>query len=257
MAYELMLINIKELHKIAVVGMGVSGLSAVRLLDFMGKDVYAINQGDPSIWGNNSILNELDEKNKVSQDDALSVLKDCELIILSPGIPRDIDILKDLDIPIWSEIELAYQFLSSEEVMAITGTNGKTTTVSFLAECLEHEGIEHFVGGNIGTPFCDYAFEKLSGKRPKAKIILLELSSFQLESMDGFRPNIAAILNITFSHGERYTNLKDYALAKKHIFDNQKTCDFAFYPQGMWQDLSLDTPTGELCRVMLRYRTRH
>jgi len=228
---------------ITVIGMGKSGLSAIRLLSLLDKNVYAINQGDPKDWANNDILKELNQDYLFSQNDskAYATVTKSDLIILSPGIPRDIDLLKDCKAPIWCEIELAWQYCDAP-VMGITGTNGKTTTVSFLEECFKHEGRPYFVGGNIGTPFCDYVYERKAGIRDEAWGIILELSSFQLESITDFRPKVASILNITFSHGERYNLLSDYAKAKKEIFKNMGEGDFSFWPVGMWDELGLPLP---------------
>lgn len=228
---------------ITVIGMGKSGLSAVRLLNHLNKNVYAISQGDVSKWGNNEILNKLDSDHLISQDDtrASQIVRDSDLIILSPGIPRDIDLLKNVSAPIWCEIELAWQYCDAP-VMGLTGTNGKTTTVSFLSECFKHEGRPYFVGGNIGTPFCDYIYEREAGLREQAWGVILELSSFQLESIKDFKPKVASVLNITFSHGERYNLLSDYAGAKREIFKNMGEGDFSFWPMGLWDELGLPAP---------------
>ena len=230
-------------NRITVIGMGKSGLSAVRLLNHLKKDVHVISQGDKSFWGKNPILSHMDENKLISQDDpaAFEAVKSSDLIILSPGIAREIPLLEGISAPIWCEIELAWQYADAP-VMGITGTNGKTTTVSFLEECFKHEGRPYFVGGNIGTPFCDYIYERLSGSREQAWGIILELSSFQLESIRDFRPKVASILNITFSHGERYNLLSDYANAKKEIFKNMSDGDFSFWPIGLWDELGLPAP---------------
>lgn len=234
--------EIDKFNNIIVLGMGKSGLSSVRLLKHLGKNVTAINQGEVNQWAENDILSNLSSDKKISQSDerAREAVNKCDLVILSPGIPRDIDLLKNIEAPIWSEIELGWQFCDSP-VIGVTGTNGKTTTVSFLQECLKHENKPYFVGGNIGTPLCDYAFEYLTKKREKAWVILLELSSFQLESTFSFCPEIGAVLNITFSHGERYSELKDYACAKRNLF-NQMEEGTGIWPVGMWEELNLAKP---------------
>jgi UDP-N-acetylmuramoylalanine--D-glutamate ligase len=228
---------------ITVIGMGKSGLSAVRLLNHLNKNVYAISQGDVDKWGSHDILNKLDSSHLISQSDpkALEVVNNSDLIILSPGIPREIDLLAKTKAQIWCEIELAWQYCNAP-VMGLTGTNGKTTTVSFLSECFRHEGKPYFVGGNIGTPFCDYIYEVKTNQRPEAWGVILELSSFQLESIKDFKPKVASILNITFSHGERYNLLSDYAGAKREIFKNMGEGDFSFWPVGLWDELGLPMP---------------
>ncbi|EQC43741.1 UDP-N-acetylmuramoyl-L-alanine--D-glutamate ligase [Bacteriovorax sp. Seq25_V] len=241
----------KNIKTVVVVGMGVSGISALNLLKYLGKTVYAVNQGETSSWGTGL---GLDEKYLISQNDKKlkEVLATADLVVLSPGIPRDVQILKDFKGPIWCEVELAYRLLSSsdEKIIAVTGTNGKTTTVSLLEECLKASGKEFFIGGNIGTPFCDYVLEVISNKRKIAEVIVLELSSFQLESLDTFRANAAAILNITFSHGERYDDIKPYAFAKFNIFNNQQNSDIAIMPQGMMKEFDFKMKSSSSLKLI-------
>jgi len=204
--------------KITIFGMGVSGLSALRLLHREGADISVVAQGEVNSWPNLSEVLKYVSMNKcypqeISQDVFLS----SELIILSPGIPKNHPLLKNIKAPIWSEIELGYQFVDAP-IIAITGTNGKTTTVTLLGEMLNSMGYSTFVGGNIGIPLCDYPFW---GK--KADYIVLELSSFQLESMDSFSTKIGVILNVTQNHGERYEHFEDYLRAKLNLRSNCET----------------------------------
>lgn len=233
---------------VAVIGMGKSGLAALGLLDYLGINNLAINQGEVETW-RGSVLNayELKQTIFISQTDESikNKLLDCDLVILSPGIPRDIEILTGLEIPIWCEVELAYYFCENRsKIVSVTGTNGKTTTVSLLEACLEQAQIPYFVGGNIGTPFCEYIFELLTDQRPEAEVIALELSSFQLESMFNFHSHISCILNITFSHGERYNDITPYALAKLRIFNNQTDADFSFVDKQVATTYNLSKQTS-------------
>src|SRR5690606_24983131 len=149
------------------------------------------------------------------------------VILLSPGIAREHPVLKAAlaaQVPVWNEVELGFRLLSKAiphvKWLAITGTNGKTTTVTLLGEMLKYDGRGVFVGGNIGTPLCELARRIKSGELGSEHYpatIVLELSSFQLESLDQFRPHGSAILNISASHGERYERVRDYALAKTQI----------------------------------------
>jgi UDP-N-acetylmuramoylalanine--D-glutamate ligase len=203
--------------KVAVYGMGKSGISALRLLSREGAKVFAISKGDPSSWYPN-ILNFISRENCYSESDpqASKIFSECDLIILSPGIPPTNDCLKGAlgKIPIWSEIELGFHF-SKVPVIALTGTNGKTTTVSLLGELLTSAGFEVFVGGNIGIPYCDISFHD-----KKYDFAVLEISSFQLEQIESFKPRVAVILNITQNHGERYESFHDYRVAKENIARN-------------------------------------
>lgn len=200
--------------KVLVFGLGVSGMGALRLLDSKASELYAINQGDPKTWDEFDEVSKIcGAKNCISQDDAgaSKVTESADYIILSPGIPREHKLLSNVTAPIWSEIELAFQFCN-KPIIAVTGTNGKTTTVSFLDHLFKSLGKKVFTGGNIGVAFCDYV-----RKQEEVDYILLELSSFQLESTFSFKPQVSVVLNVFPNHGERYSKNEDYAKAKFNI----------------------------------------
>lgn len=208
--------------KCGVFGLGISGISAAKFLIKQGVQVFIVNQGQPSSWGD---LEALKGATLISQDDptASEQLARCELVVLSPGIPRTHPILLPVHsqgVPVISEIELAYPFVNKAPILAITGSNGKTTTVTLLAKSLEAIGKKVFLGGNIGTPLCELAID-----HNDVDFIVLELSSFQLESMLTFRAQVSAIINLTMNHGERYKDFEDYARAKFHITDRQEKTD--------------------------------
>jgi UDP-N-acetylmuramoylalanine--D-glutamate ligase len=224
--------------KVAVLGIGVSGISAIKLLKRVGADVYAINQGDVEFWSSTNNLLEIIKFDHCISEDVIRknyALIDFDFLILSPGIPRDhfipSEILKS-DKVVIGEIELAYQISKENNflvpIIAVTGTNGKTTTTTFLGEILSNQKKATFVGGNIGLPFCEYVLDCFESI--EYDYILLELSSFQLESIVEFRPNVAVILNIFQNHGERYASIEEYFLAKSHIADNMQANDILIYP---------------------------
>ncbi len=158
--------------------------------------------------------------------------RDQDLIVVSPGVPVDTPQLKqarELGVPIIGEVELASQFLRGR-LIGITGSNGKTTTTSLCGEILAKSGFEMQVGGNIGTPVTNM----IAGSSDEAWNVL-EVSSFQLETIQTFRPTIAAILNITPDHLDRHGSFAAYAAAKARIFENQTAEDFAV--------LNADDPT--------------
>lgn len=228
--------NLKD-KRIAVFGLGVSGLSAIRFLHALGAKTIAINSGPVSDWAKSpGALDYLSLSDCFSENDpSISTqLKTCEIVILSPGIPRDHHLLKNLDITIWGELELAYRYLEAQKklspIIGITGTNGKTTTTTFLGEMIETDELSVFVGGNIGVPFCDYAFSIFSGAK-LVNFILLELSSFQLESIDHFHVNVAIFLNLYQNHGERYATIEDYGLSKFNITNRFSDEDTLIYPE--------------------------
>ena len=150
---------------------------------------------------------------------------DCDVLVVSPGVPLNLDIFnkaRKKGIKIISEIELAYEFTEAK-IIAITGTNGKTTTTSLLGEIMSsHFHDKVVVAGNIGTPLISVA-PKLSHDN----WIIAEISSFQLEAIENFRPDISIFLNFSPDHLDRHKSLEDYLAAKKKIFINQKNKDLA------------------------------
>jgi len=152
------------------------------------------------------------------------ILQGQELVIPSPGVPADAPLLQSASqraIPVWSEIELAFRFLQGT-LIGITGSNGKTTTTALIEHILRHAGFATLLAGNIGTPLISRVDD--SNERT---VTVAEVSSFQLELIETFRPNIAALLNITPDHLDRHKTLSAYAAAKARIFENQTANDFA------------------------------
>lgn len=218
--------------KIVVFGVGVSGHSAIKILSRLGVNLYAINKGPVE-----SLYLNADQYASENSDKAYLLMDTCDLVILSPGIPREHPLLlkvHERKIPIWGEIELAYQLLKDNRALipmiGITGTNGKTTTTTFLQEMLIDQGKNPFVGGNIGLPFCEI-IEDIFFKKINYDVIVLELSSFQCESIDEFHVDIALILNVFQNHGERYESMADYAHAKFQIIKNSSESDWLIYPE--------------------------
>ena len=154
------------------------------------------------------------------------LLFDMDVVIVSPGIPLTVPIIQKLrakNIPLIGEIEFGFLIKDKKsKIIAVTGSNGKSTTVSLIAHILKENGFNTVLAGNIGTAFTSFPIEK-----PGIDYIVLELSSFQLELVDSFRANVAALLNITPDHLNRYPSMDEYALAKMNIFRNQKKEDLA------------------------------
>ncbi|MBF0361926.1 MAG: UDP-N-acetylmuramoyl-L-alanine--D-glutamate ligase [Oligoflexia bacterium] len=230
--------------KIAVHGLGVSGFKTLELLKLIKKnfipslEIWAINQGSIESWKKRDELKELlDEKYWLSEEDphVPTLFASMDTIILAPGIPREHPLLQlalKKNISIWSEIELAYCFCHHPipPIIAVTGSNGKTTTVTLIQDICINAGLNPFVGGNIGLPFSEYAIEEINNFKVKKSskpfdIIILELSSFQLESIDSFKPNVAIITNISLTHTERYKSIEEYAHAKFNISKNMRKSD--------------------------------
>jgi UDP-N-acetylmuramoylalanine--D-glutamate ligase len=146
-----------------------------------------------------------------------------DLIVPSPGVPwqlAPLEAARAKGIPVWSEIELAGRFLEGR-LVAITGSNGKTTTTALVAHILGEARLPVLVGGNIGRPLIS-----LVGASRPATIAVAEVSSFQLEGIERFRPQIAVLLNLTPDHLDRHLSFEDYVRAKARIFENQREGDF-------------------------------
>jgi UDP-N-acetylmuramoylalanine--D-glutamate ligase len=212
--------------RVTVVGMGRSGVAAALLAAREGAEVLIIDDRQKEIPASLLAFNLSEGKNVPlrfhlgawREEDLFSA----EYVILSPGVPLKklpFKKLEALRIPVIGELEFAAAFLSAP-VIAITGTNGKSTTTTLVGEILKGWGWKVFVGGNLGTPLSEAV-------GPLWDFIVVEVSSFQLETISKFRPRIAALLNITPDHLDRYPDLLSYQKAKWRIFENQSTEDHA------------------------------
>jgi UDP-N-acetylmuramoylalanine--D-glutamate ligase len=209
--------------KFVVLGMARSGLAAAAKIIELGGNVF---------------VSEFKQEEKIENAAAIKENFDCEfgghsrkvlesdVIILSPGIPLSIQILQEAkakNIEVISEIEFGFRIKHPDsKIIAVTGSNGKSTTVSLIHHILQSAGYNSILAGNIGIAFTSYPIEK-----PGIDFIVLELSSFQLELVDTFKPDVAAILNITPDHLNRYKNMNEYALAKFNIFRNMNSSNLA------------------------------
>ena len=147
-----------------------------------------------------------------------------DLIVISPGVPTSIPPIAgamEKGIPVIGELELASRFIS-DPIIAITGTNGKTTTTELVGEMLKASGKKVFLGGNIGTPLMRYLNDQ-----KKSDLLVIEVSSFQLDTIETFKPDISVLLNITPDHLDRYPEFEDYVASKGRIFENQSDKDTA------------------------------
>ena len=196
--------------KVLVFGSGISGVAASRLLLEKGAGVILydgntsldaekirgeILLGAPCGADMQVVLGELPD----------TILDSLSLTVMSPGVPTDlpvVDRMRKKGIPIWGEIELAYVY-GKGDVLAITGTNGKTTTTALLGEIMKNYRESTFVVGNIGNPYTSIAL-----KTREDSVIVAEMSSFQLESIHTFRPRVSAMLNITPDHLNRHQTME-------------------------------------------------
>lgn len=216
---------------LAVYGLGVTGLATLEYLKTQSlKDLLVLSRGEPKDWEIQSKDFSFPLTLKSESDESLrEELSQKDLILLSPGIPKTVPVLaKAVDkVPIWNEVELAFRFFK-KPILAVTGTNGKTTTVTFLGECLRALGLRPFIGGNIGIPFVDSLKE-----REAYDCAVLELSSFQCELLDEFHAPVNCILNLFANHGERYENTDEYRRAKWELVRKATPEDLLFIGNGV------------------------
>jgi len=218
-----MLITIKE-KKFLVVGLGKSGVACARFLKERGGVVTATDGKSIDDLGEDvQKLKDLGIRIEAGGH-KIETFLDCDLIVLSPGVPMSIEPIREAKkrgIEVISEIELAYNFIKTP-IIAITGSNGKTTTTTLIGQILKRAHKKVFVGGNIGNPLIEY-IELGRG----AEYVVAEISSFQLEGIRSFRPRVVIMLNISPDHLDRYLSYQDYIAAKARIFLNQREGDFA------------------------------
>ena len=205
--------------KALVIGTGISGLSAVSLLERKGAQVI--------LFDANEKLKCADVKAKLKADSQAQIvigtlpedlLDTVDLVIPSPGVPMDIPMMLEIrrrEIPVWGEIELGYR-CGQGSIAAITGTNGKTTTTTLVGQILKNYNPHTYVVGNIGMPYADVA----DGMEPDA-MTAAEISSFMLESIVEFHPKVSAILNITPDHLNRHHTMECYIAVNESITSNQ------------------------------------
>ncbi|EFF69419.1 UDP-N-acetylmuramoyl-L-alanine--D-glutamate ligase [Eshraghiella crossota] len=205
--------------KVVVVGTGVSGMGAVKLLSETSADITLYDGNDKA--DRDEILKKIPDDcdlRLIIGEMPDEVVKETDLLVISPGVPIDSDIVKLFEkenVPVWGEIELAYNF-EKGTVFAITGTNGKTTTTTLVGEIMKKYNNQTFVVGNIGN---SYTSEVL--KTTKDSYTVAEISSFQLETIREFAPRGSAILNITPDHLNRHYTMENYAAVKESITKNQ------------------------------------
>lgn len=214
--------NLKE-KRVLVFGSGKSGIGAADLLGAVGAE--------PVIYDGNENADKESVLKKTSGTYPVEfyagelpeeVLESLDLVVLSPGVPTDLPLVKrfyEMGLPVWGEVELAYR-TGKGRVLAITGTNGKTTTTALLGKIMKDACPSVFVVGNIGTPYTSKAQEMQENS-----VTVAEISSFQLETIEEFAPEVSAILNITEDHLNRHHTMEEYIRVKELITKNQSSED--------------------------------
>jgi UDP-N-acetylmuramoylalanine--D-glutamate ligase len=207
-----------ELHaaRVMVVGLGISGRAAARFLASRGVSLILTDtRGDLS-------TSDLPDSQLFLGGEDPAWLEDVDLMLVSPGVPPSsklVQAARSAGIPIIGELELASRFVECP-IVAVTGTNGKSTVTTLIGEISKHAGLRTFVGGNLGTPLVEAIGRNF-------ELAVAEVSSYQLETIERFKPYVAIHLNLTDDHLDRYPDLEQYGRAKARIFENQDGGDWA------------------------------
>ncbi len=223
--------SVEELNSVPVLVLGASrsGLAAARLLKRAGAEVFVSEiQTAQEIPEAVARLEQLGVTYETGGH-ALKGMPVPEFAVVSPGIPSDVPVLKALKRagrPVYSELEVASWFYYGT-LVAITGSNGKTTTTRWVEHILREQGLKAVAAGNIGYPFCDMVME-----HPDATHAIVEVSSYQLENIATFKPHVSILTNIVPDHLERHGSMERYAAAKSRIWMNQDKSDWAVLPGG-------------------------
>lgn len=215
--------NLKN-KNILLVGLAKTGISTIKHLNKLGAKVVVNDIKDKDKL--KGILDELSDLNNVEYILGYHPenVDDIDMAVVSPGVPLDLPFilkLKSKNIEIIGEVELAYRLSQNPMFIGITGTNGKTTTTSLVGEIFKKANIDTYIVGNIGNPVIDTV-----DTANENSVLVTELSSFQLESIDTFKPHVSAILNFTEDHLNRHHTMEAYMEAKARIFKNQDEKDF-------------------------------
>jgi UDP-N-acetylmuramoylalanine--D-glutamate ligase len=227
--------------KVLIIGAARSGIAAAQFLTVRGAIVALNDQKPLDKWSEQALALKETGVGLLPGEPPTWLLDQLDVVVVSPGVPANIIPIRYAEragAEVIGEIELAYRFLKGN-VVAITGSNGKTTTTSLIGELLKDSGFKVQVGGNIGK-----ALISMVDTSSDDGWTVAELSSFQLETIRDFRPHIAVVLNVTPNHMDRYETFNDYAAAKHRIFMNQTADDFAV--------LNADDPTVSSWAIGLR-----
>jgi len=207
-------------QRVTVVGLAKSGVAAARLLRAAGCDVTGTDAHDPAALPSAGDLRVAGVRLLMGE----AAFEGADLVVVSPGVPpagAQLAPARRRGLPIIGELELGWRAMEADTI-AITGTNGKTTTTALTGALVAALGRPVLVGGNIGTPLTEHALDF-----PADGLVVAEVSSFQLETIDAFRPRVAAVLNVTPDHLDRHGTFERYVDAKARIFDNQTAADVA------------------------------
>lgn len=239
--------QVKQRH-IVVAGLGKTGVALVRFLARRGAKVTVTDTKSAA-----ELKGAIDELENISPGGfslALGahpqeIFASADAIVLSPGVPHDMPPIREAarkGVEVIGEIELAYRYMKTP-IIAVTGTNGKSTTTLLVAQMLSEAGMKVFAGGNLGTPLIEYADNDMS-----ADMAVVEVSSFQLDTIERFRPRVSVCLNVSADHLDRYDSFAAYVGSKARVFMNQAEDDIAVVN---FADPALEKLSSQIpCRVL-------
>ncbi|MBI1807197.1 MAG: UDP-N-acetylmuramoyl-L-alanine--D-glutamate ligase [Ignavibacteria bacterium] len=229
--------------KVSVIGAARSGVAVAQLLKNKGARVFVSDSGSMETLAAHIVRLTSDEIEYETGGHTQRVL-DADVLVISPGVPSTIPIIREAEgrgLKIVSELEVASWFCTAP-IIAITGTNGKTTTTTLVGRMLHDSKRKHVVAGNVGT-----AFSSVVHELDASSVAVLEVSSFQLEHIEMFHPRVSVLLNMTPDHLDRYgNNFAKYIAAKCRIFENQTKDDFLIYN---YDDIEVREHVGRLARL--------
>ena len=226
------------MRKVVIVGLAKSGIEAARLLASRKDTVFITElKNDAAAMESRDLLIKecvIEPENIELGAHTDKFIKKANLMVVSPGVRRDalpVKLAEAKKIPVISELELAYKMCpASAPIIAVTGTSGKTTTTTLIGRMLKASGLDAIVCGNIGNPFSG-EIKKIN----KDSIVVLEVSSFQLELIDKFKPRVSIILNISDNHLDRHKDMNEYITAKCRVFLKQDKKDILFLNKNDWR----------------------
>lgn len=222
------MLDVKD-KRVVVIGLGKSGAAACRLLAGRGARVVANDKRADETDADRALVKDGGGRIEVVLGGHETArLSDADLIVVSPGVPMfpELAAAEKKGVPIWGEVELAVRAMAHPaRLVAVGGTNGKSTTTSLVGALLEAAGLRTFTGGNLGEPLALHADERFDA-------VVLEVSSFQMERVDAFHPEVSVLLNVTPDHLDRYDGMDGYARAKGNAFLRQGSGDVAVVPSG-------------------------
>jgi UDP-N-acetylmuramoylalanine--D-glutamate ligase len=221
-----------------VVGAGASGTAAARLLRALGARVRLVDKDSAGVSANLRAEQEALGTEIFCGPHTPEQFAGASLVVTSPGVPLAVlePFLREAgDAPLIAEMELALRYVR-EPILAVTGTSGKTTTASLASAMLEAAGKKVFLGGNIGMPLSDYVLRAAQDPESRADVLVLEMSSFQLQGSEHLRPGVAVLLNLSPNHLDHHKDMAEYSEAKFRIFALQDESALALLPESLMEE---------------------